>query len=396
MSRIKAGLHWLAVWLLLVLLVGSCGAFFLWSLEAVTAQRLAHPWLLWLLPLAGGLVSWVYWRWGGEVEAGHHLLLRKADEGAPVASKPVPLRMLPLILGGTLVSHLFGASVGREGTALQMGGAVADQLRLGRVWTATDRRRLMLMGISAGFGAVFGTPWAAAIFALEIAYRRRFEGLTLIACLLSAWGADQVAQAWGATHPHEIVHLFGSWTVWLWGQLLVAALGFGLFARLFLLACQGLAGWMQRSIHFPPLRPVLGGSLLVLLVTTLGGEAYLGLSLPLLSAAFDQTLPWWDSLGKFGLTLLSLGSGFKGGEVTPLFVMGATLGNSFAQWMALPVSAMAALGLVGVFAAATRTPWASSVLAIELFGLDIALFALFVCWIACWVAGRRGLYTPKT
>jgi len=155
---------WFIFATLVAALAGTASAFFLLSLDLATAWREAHPWIIWLLPFAGMAVGLVYFLLGKRVDGGNNLLIEEIHDPKQV----VPLRMVPLVLGGTVISHLFGASVGREGTAVQMGGALADQLTHVFRLHQDDRRVLLMSGISAGFASVFGTPLAGAVFGLEV------------------------------------------------------------------------------------------------------------------------------------------------------------------------------------------------------------------------------------
>lgn len=180
---------------LVAALAGSASALFLFSLDWATHTREANRWLIWGLPVAGFLVGWLYLKFGQHVEAGNNLLIDEIHD----PKKVVPLRMAPFVLGGTVMSHLFGASVGREGTAVQMGGALADQLTHFFKLNLTDRRLVLMAGISAGFASVFGTPLAGAVFALEVLAIGRLRLDALFPCVLAAVLADQVSLWWGTT-----------------------------------------------------------------------------------------------------------------------------------------------------------------------------------------------------
>lgn len=383
---------------LVAVLVGSASAFFLWSLDAVTLLRFDNPWVLWLLPVAGLAVGLVYYRFGGDAGGGQDLLIDEIHE--PGAG--VPRRIVPLILFSTLITHLFGGSAGREGTALQMGGgiaaAVARQLR-----ASPDLTRILLMaGIAAGFGSVFGTPVAGAVFALEVLVFQRIRTSELLVCLLAAVMADITCHAWGAKHIlYEVRPLVGdAGGTGLWGAICLAAVAFGLCARLFVVASHWSLRAFAKTVRRPWLRPFFGGLVILVLVAVVDTRDYLGLGV--IGATPDAwTLPRFFTdagapasawLWKLVFTVITIGAGFKGGEVTPLFFIGAALGNLIAWGFGGPVDLFAALGFVAVFAAATKTPIASTLLGIEMFGGDHALAIAASCLIACQVSGAGGIY----
>lgn len=377
-------------------LVGSVGAFFLWSLEGVTRLRLAQPWLLWLLPALGWAVAHLYSRLGGRAEAGTGLILDEIDQ--PGAG--VPRRMAPLVVLGTLATHLGGGSAGREGTAVQMGGGLGAMVARHFAVEQGHRAGLLMAGLAAGFGAVFGTPWAGAVFALEVLRRRRGRWGEAPWCLGAALLADRVCQAWGARHgtwPHP--RGFPEGDLAAWGKVLLAGLAFGLAARGFVAASQGLQAALRRSIPRAAWRPVLGGVGVIGLVYLSGTRDYLGLGtlegrpggLHLASLLQGGEVDPWAWAWKLIFTLATVGSGFKGGEVTPLFFMGAALGHSLAGPLGLPAAWLGPLGLVAVFGAAAKTPWSCAVMGLELFGPGLLGPMALACAVASRLGGR-GLY----
>ena len=321
---LKHLLKWLLLASIVAVLAGTASAGFLFALDWATATRLAHAWLIWLLPLAGFAVGWLYLRYGNSVEGGANLLIDEIHD----PKKIIPLRMAPLVLGATVVSHLFGASVGREGTAVQMGGALADQLtRLFRL-NNEDRRIILMAGISAGFASVFGTPLAGALFGLEVLAIGRLRYEAMLPCLLAAIIADQVGLLWGVHHTHYAVPLIPALSAWTLCAMVTAGVLFGVTGKLFAQTTHGLSGLMKRWISYAPLRPLAGGLVVAIAVWLIGTDKYIGLGIPTIADALKEPLPAYYFLGKMAFTIVSLGTGFKGGEVTPLFFIGATLGNA--------------------------------------------------------------------
>lgn len=379
---------WLVIASVVAALAGSASAFFLVSLDRATEWREAHRWIIWFLPLAGLGVGLIYHLLGKQVDGGNNLIIDEIHD----PKKVVPLRMAPLVLGGTVVSHLFGASVGREGTAVQMSGALADQLTHLFRLEHEDRRIVLMTGISAGFAAVFGTPLAGAVFGLEVLAIGRMRYDALFPCVVAAIVADRTCLAFGVHHTHYIIPEvvpIGAWSVL---AVVIAGIVFGLVGALFATAAHKLGNLVKRRIHYAPLRPFVGGVVIAIAVWALDAYNYIGLGIPDIVRSFQEPMKPWDFLGKLVFTVTSLGTGFKGGEVTPLFYIGATLGNALAPLLHLPFPMLAGIGFVAVFAGAANTPIATTLMAMELFGSEIGPLAAIGCITAYLFSGHTGIY----
>lgn len=372
-------------------LSGAASALFMFLLEGTLHLRSSHLWLVLLLPFLGMLSAWLYARWGGEAEKGGSLIL---DEVMEFQGRVQP-RMGPLVLVGTLLTHLGGGSAGREGTAVQMGASLAAWVGGWRWLRITrSRRRLLLMaGVSAGFGSLFGTPVAGAVFGMEVVAigRMRYEGL--VVCAAAAFIGDGVCRALGAPHAHwHPQALAMTWALGL--KLAFFALPVALVAGLFSEAAHGLARWTKARFPHPLLRAFLGGCAVILLALAFRTPDFLNLGTVWLPRIFEGAapVPSWAFAAKMLFTVVTLGFGFKGGEVTPLFVIGALLGAALAPVLGLPVPFLAALGFIAVFAAASNTPLASLLMGVELFGGSFAAPLLIPCFLAYVLVGHRGIY----
>ena len=390
-ALLRFALKWLMLAAVVGVLAGSASALFLWALDAATHYREAHRHIVWGLPLAGFAVGWVYLQVGHGVDAGNNLLIDEIHD----PKKTVPLRMAPLILVSTVVSHLFGASVGREGTAVQMGGSLADQLTHALKLDRDSRRIVLMAGIAAGFASVFGTPLAGAIFALEVLAIGRMRYDALWACTVAAVVGNQTTLLWGVQHTAYAAGAIPPLTVLSLGAAAVAGTVFGLVGRLFAQGTHSTSNAIKQRIAYAPLRPLVGGIVIAAALWFLDAWRYAGLGIPVMVEAFAQPLPATDFLGKMVFTIASLGSGFKGGEVTPLFYIGATLGNALAPVLQHPFAWLAALGFVGVFAGAANTPLACTLMAIELFGAGMGVHALVACVMSYLVSGHLGIYKAQ-
>ena len=387
-------LRWIPISAAVGIMAGSASALLLVSLNYATAVRERHVWLILLLAPAGWLVGQMYERLGASVVAGNNLILEETHD--PQAT--IPLRMTPLILIGTFMTHLFGGSAGREGTAIQTGASLADQLARPLRLSPVDRRILLMTGISAGFASVFGTPLAGAVFGLEVLAIGTLSYDALAPCFMAAFVGDLVTRAWHVQHTLYEVDKVPAMTFRGVLYSMLAGIVFGLVALAFAWLTHAISHLAGRFIANPTLRPVAGGLLVTLAVFGFGTThtlRYIGLGIPTIVASFDHRLPIYDFAAKTLFTAVTLGTGFKGGEVTPLFYIGSTLGNALSRLLPLPSSLLAGMGFVAVFAGAANTPIASTLMAVELFGGEAGAYAGIACVLSYLFSGHGGIYTAQ-
>ena len=399
--------RWTIILIPLSAVVGSLVALFLWLLDLVTQYRYAHEWLLYLLPVSGVGIYFLYKLWGKNAEAGNNLIMEEIHE----PGGGVPARMTPLVFVTTIATHLFGGSAGREGTAVQMGGSMAGVF--GRLFRLSgDELRILLMaGISAGFGAVFGTPVAGTVFALEVLAIGVMRYNALLPCFIASVLADAVTSAWGIHHvrysvtsvlpvgPFPFLHI----NVYLLLKCIGAGVAFGLAAWCFSKLSHTIKEAAKRLIKTEWLIPVAGGLIIIGLCFALGTTDYLGLgvtgrnanSVSIVNAFHIGGVTSWSWMWKLVFTAITLSTGFKGGEVTPLFFIGAALGNTVALLCGAPVDLFAAMGFIAVFAGATNTPLACTLMGVELFGGEYTLYFAVACFTAYYFSGNTGIYTAQ-
>lgn len=389
-------LRWIPISSLVGLMGGTASGLLLASLTFATDFREAHLWIILLLAPAGWAVGLMYKYLGQSVESGNNLILEETHDPQAV----IPIRMTPLVLIGTFITHLFGGSAGREGTAIQTGASLADQLTRPLRLSSRDRRTLLMAGISAGFGSVFGTPLAGAFFGIEVLAIGKLNYDAIAPCFLAAFIGDLTTRFWSRHVPgihHSIYPIPDIPGLSAVNLLYCGAAGifFGLVAMAFAKATHSVSHLARHFIARSELRPVAGGLLVTSAVFLIGTTKYIGLGLPTIAASFTSKLPAYDFAVKFLFTAITLGTGFKGGEVTPLFFIGSTLGNTLSRLIPLPPALLAGMGFVGVFAGAANTPIASTFMAIELFGPEAGAYAGIACVVSYLFSGHAGIYQAQ-
>lgn len=383
-------------WLLLGALVGvGCGvasAVFLLALERATGFRSEHGGIVYALPAAGLVIGLLYDRWGKPIRGGNNLVIDTVHEGG----HRIPLRMGPMVLIGTVLTHLFGGSAGREGTAVQMGASLADLISHRAGVRKDTRRQILAAGVAGGFGSVFGTPIAGTLFGLEVVSIGRMEYDALFPALVAAVVGDFVTRSLGVGHTHYPSPAALGMTPLLFAKWAVFGLAVAATSVTFVELTHRLKKTLELRIPALAVRMAVGGAAVVVLWKVTGTDDYLGLGVPTIVRAFsDPGLPWFAFLAKLVFTAITLASGFLGGEVTPLFFIGAALGNVLGRVLGIPLDLAAGVGLAALFGAAANTPLALSVMAVELLGANVAPHVVIVSVIAYLMSGHRGIYPAQ-
>ena len=402
-------LRWTIIVVPIAVTIGSLVAFFLWLLNLATHFRFGHTWLLFLLPLAGLLIHFIYQSVGKSSEKGNNLIIEQIN----VSGGNVPPAMTPVILATTVITHLFGGSAGREGTAVQIGGSIAALFGKWFKLTGPDMKIVLTAGVAAGFGAVFGTPVTGAIFAMEVLTTGKIQYHALIPALIAAVLGDMTVGAWHVTHTQYHIDILPDTAYFLLNyiridilllvKVILASAAFGMASLIFSKLVIQIKKVCDNVFRYKWMIPVFGGLVIIGLTYLTGKPDYLGLgvdaqytgAVTIPSAFQTGGADTWSWLWKTIYTTVTLGTGFKGGEVTPLFYIGATLGNMLSALLNAPVSLFAALGFIAVFAGATNTPLACTFMGIELFGGEYVLFFAVACFTAYLFSGNTGIYSAQ-
>lgn len=387
----KLILKWLVICLIVGILAGASSAFFLYTLNWATQFRDAHLWLIFFLPVGGLMIGLLYHYYGNGVSKGNNVILEEYES----PHETIPLKMAPLVYIGTLLTHFFGGSAGREGTAVQMSTAIADQFTAVFNLSFQERKIILIIGVSGGFASVFGTPLTGAIFALELLYFSRVSLKSILPSFLTAYIAFYTVAFFQIPHTHYPHPVIPEISLQIIPWIILVGIVSGLSARLFATSVHFFATKAKALISYAPLRPLFGGLIFALIICFSGATQYLGLGIPTIVESFTIVQGGEVFLLKILATTFILGTGFKGGEVTPLFFIGATLGSALSVFVPLPIALLAAMGFVAVFSGATHTPLACTIMGIELFGLESGIYVGIACFTAYFFSGYLGIYKSQ-
>ncbi len=392
----RASLRVYLLSILVAILMGVAGWAFLAALRIATGAREAHLWLFLLLPIVSIATAWLYRNHGLRAQRGNNLVIESTLGGSPIH-----IRMAFLTFCCSTATHLAGGSAGREGAAVQIGGTIASNVAGAFHLEGHDRRDLMMAGISAAFGAAFGTPLAGAFFGMEMCFIGKLDYSAALYCLTGSFLGNAVSRALGSPFAFARIAVVPEMDARTLAIVLIAAVVFGLTARLFTFCIRTVKRLYARFFPSYLLAAGMGGAVLTILFLGFNLHEYGGLSEWMVPAAFAGETTLADPLAKLGMTALTVGAGLQGGEVTPLFGIGASLGGWIGDITLDDPGFMAALGMLGVFGAALNVPITTIMLGIDMFGAGGGAYFVIVAFVSYLVAGHHAVYpaqrivTPK-
>lgn len=387
---IRSFLKWILIAILTGLLIGGVGTLFHILLDEATILRETYSWLILFLPLGGIVIAYCYKLCNMSNDRGTNLILLAVRD-----NKELTLKTTILIFGSTIITHLFGGSSGREGAALQIGGSISSQLGKILNLDEKDKRIITMCGMSAGFAALFGTPLTAAIFAMEVATVGVMHYSAMVPCLLSAIFASKVALFFGLEPQAFKILSVPQLTLSNIVEMGLIAILFSALSILFCFAMHQTSNYYKKFFPNTIIRIAVGGVIVVVLTYILGTHDYNGAGVDIIHQAFEGDVSPFAFILKIIFTALTLGAGFKGGEIVPSFFIGATFGNTISKFFKLNSSFCAGLGLIAVFSAVTNCPITSIFMSIELFGSEGLIFFAVICAISYMLSGYSGLYDEQ-
>lgn len=378
------------------IIMGFVSKFFLDSLIFVSAFREMHESIIISLPIVGMTTAFVYSNYGKGSHRGNNLIIDSIYKDSHV-----PFRMSFFTFTFTVLTHLSGGSAGREGTAVQIGGTITNKFADWFKLDSNDKKILVMSGISAGFGSVFGTPLAGTFFGMEMCFVGKLSYESLFPCFAASYTADFIAESLGIVHISHAITTVPHLTPYVLAIVVISSCIFGIVGKYFSICIRSIKKLYAKLFKNYVLRALISSLVVLIFMVSFKWTRFEGLSTWLIDAGFEGKVNFIDPLAKFILTCMTLGSGFQGGEVTPLFDIGASLGGMIGQLTNIEPSLLAALGLIAVFGSATNTPVTTIMLGIEMFGISAAPYYFTASLLSYYVSGHNGIYqsqiiyTPK-
>lgn len=388
--RALVSLKWIIFAIIVGAIVGLCGTAFYFALSLVTVLRTQNTWLIFLLPLGGlGIVA-MYRFLHNEKDTGTNLVI-----SAIHSDDELPLRMAPLIFVSTLITHLFGGSAGREGAALQMGGSIGNAL--GKLFRFDDKdKHVMIMcGMSAAFSALFGTPMAAAILPMEMVSVGVMYYIALVPCVISSLVAHGIAYSFGVSNEMFIIRSIPKFGIITSIEISVLAILCALVSILFCVLLHKSEDLYKRFFTNPYIRVIAGGCIIIVLTLLVGNQDYNGTGINIIEHCINGTVRPEAFLLKMIFTALTLGAGYKGGEIVPSFFTGAAFGCLFGNLLGFSPTLCTAVGMTAVFCGVTNCPITSLLISFELFGYDGMPYFLLATALSYMLSGYFGLYRSQ-
>ena len=388
--RALVSLKWIIFAIIVGAIVGLCGTAFYFALSLVTVLRTQNTWLIFLLPIGGlGIVA-MYRFLHNEKDTGTNLVI-----SAIHSDDELPLRMAPLIFVSTLITHLFGGSAGREGAALQMGGSIGNAL--GKLFRFDDKdKHVMIMcGMSAAFSALFGTPMAAAILPMEMVSVGVMYYIALVPCVISSLVAHGIAYSFGVSNEMFIIRSIPKFGIMTSIEISVLAILCALVSILFCVLLHKSEDLYKRFFTNPYIRVIAGGCIIIVLTLLVGNQDYNGTGINIIEHCINGTVRPEAFLLKMIFTALTLGAGYKGGEIVPSFFTGAAFGCLFGNLLGFSPTLCTAVGMTAVFCGVTNCPITSLLISFELFGYDGMPYFLLATALSYMLSGYFGLYRSQ-
>lgn len=390
LARLKRSIKWIIFSVVSGLVVGSVGTLFYFGMTFVTLLREKNNWLLFLLPIGGLLIVGSYRLLHDEKDTGTNLVL-----SAIHSNNELPLRMAPLIFISTIITHLFGGSAGREGAALQLGGSIGNGLgRLFR-FDEKDKHVMIMCGMSASFATLFGTPMAAAIFSMEVVTVGIMHYSALVPCVLSSLVAFGLAQSFGVGQELFLLKKVPAFSIYSAVQMSVLAIICALISIFFCIVLHQSEHMYKRIFKNPYARIFAGGCIIVVLTLLVGDQRYNGTGIHIIEDCMKGNGRPEDFLLKIIFTALTLGAGFKGGEIVPSFFIGASFGCLFGNITGFSPALCTAVGMTAVFCGVTNCPITSLLISFELFGYEGMPYFLLAIAFSYMLSGYYGLYNSQ-
>ena len=390
LDHVGTSIQWVIFALLTGLLVGSIATLFHYGVTLATEIRTENPWIICLLPIGGLIIVKCYRLVKDQKELSTNSVL-----SAIHSNEELPLKVAPLIFVSTIITHLFGGSAGREGAALQLGGSIGNSI--GRLFhlSDSDKHILIMCGMSAAFSALFGTPMGAAIFSMEVVSVGIMQYSALVPCVVASLSAYYVAQAFGVSQELFLIDIIPKFTLLSAGKTIVLAVLCALVSILFCITLHQTERLYKKALPNPYFRVFAGGCLIILLTLLVGAQTYNGSGMGVIKDCVEGKVIPEEFLLKIIFTALTLGAGYKGGEIVPSLFIGASFGCLFGNLIGFSPTLCAAVGMTSLFCGVTNCPITSLLISFELFGYDGMPYFLLSIAFSYMLSGYYGLYSSQ-